>query len=64
MIPPLFMDIEPHHRILDMCAAPGDPPCCQTGEPAPAVHFRKAAAASLSGAVPSCATRGHRSCNT
>lgn len=23
MIPPLFLDIEPHHRVLDMCAAPG-----------------------------------------
>jgi 16S rRNA C967 or C1407 C5-methylase (RsmB/RsmF family) len=23
MIPPLFMDIKPHHKILDMCAAPG-----------------------------------------
>jgi 16S rRNA C967 or C1407 C5-methylase (RsmB/RsmF family) len=23
MIPPLFMDVEPHHRVLDMCAAPG-----------------------------------------
>ena len=23
MIPPLFMDIEPHHKVLDMCAAPG-----------------------------------------
>lgn len=23
MIPPLFLEAEPHHRILDMCAAPG-----------------------------------------
>ncbi|XP_007898726.2 RNA cytosine C(5)-methyltransferase NSUN2 [Callorhinchus milii] len=23
MIPPLLMDIKPHHKILDMCAAPG-----------------------------------------
>lgn len=23
MIPPLLMDIEPHHTVLDMCAAPG-----------------------------------------
>lgn len=23
MIPPLLMDIEPHHAVLDMCAAPG-----------------------------------------
>jgi len=23
MIPPLLMDVQPHHRVLDMCAAPG-----------------------------------------
>ena len=23
MIPVFFMDIEPHHKVLDMCAAPG-----------------------------------------
>ncbi|KAF8217840.1 S-adenosyl-L-methionine-dependent methyltransferase [Mycena galopus ATCC 62051] len=23
MLPPLFMDVEPHHRVMDMCAAPG-----------------------------------------
>ena len=23
MIPPLLMDVEPHHKVLDMCAAPG-----------------------------------------
>ncbi|KAL3143425.1 hypothetical protein ABBQ38_002247 [Trebouxia sp. C0009 RCD-2024] len=23
MVPPLFLAVEPHHRILDMCAAPG-----------------------------------------
>ncbi|KAL6945422.1 tRNA (cytosine-5-)-methyltransferase ncl1 [Hanseniaspora vineae] len=23
MIPPMFLDVEPHHRVLDMCAAPG-----------------------------------------
>ncbi|KAF8421464.1 S-adenosyl-L-methionine-dependent methyltransferase [Tirmania nivea] len=23
MVPPLFMDIKPHHTVLDMCAAPG-----------------------------------------
>lgn len=23
MIPPLLLDVEPHHRVLDMCAAPG-----------------------------------------
>lgn len=23
MVPPLFMDVQPHHKVLDMCAAPG-----------------------------------------
>ena len=23
MIPPLLLQVEPHHRVLDMCAAPG-----------------------------------------
>ncbi|KAL4448837.1 hypothetical protein ABPG77_007554 [Micractinium sp. CCAP 211/92] len=23
MVPPLFMDVQPHHHVLDMCAAPG-----------------------------------------
>ena len=23
MIPPLFLDVQPHHRVLDLCAAPG-----------------------------------------
>lgn len=23
MVPPLFLDVKPHHRVLDMCAAPG-----------------------------------------
>ena len=23
MIPPLLLEVEPHHRVLDMCAAPG-----------------------------------------
>ncbi|KAG0566732.1 hypothetical protein KC19_7G083400 [Ceratodon purpureus] len=23
MIPPLFLDVQPHHKVLDMCAAPG-----------------------------------------
>ncbi|KAH7098101.1 S-adenosyl-L-methionine-dependent methyltransferase [Auriculariales sp. MPI-PUGE-AT-0066] len=23
MLPPLFLDVEPHHKVLDMCAAPG-----------------------------------------
>jgi hypothetical protein len=23
MLPPLFLDVQPHHKVLDMCAAPG-----------------------------------------
>ena len=23
MIPPLVLDVKPHHKVLDMCAAPG-----------------------------------------
>lgn len=23
MVPPLYLDVQPHHRVLDMCAAPG-----------------------------------------
>lgn len=23
MIPPLLLDVHPHHRVLDLCAAPG-----------------------------------------
>ena len=23
MLPPLFLKVEPHHYVLDMCAAPG-----------------------------------------
>lgn len=23
MIPPLFLSVEPHHMVLDLCAAPG-----------------------------------------
>ncbi|KAJ8489873.1 hypothetical protein ONZ51_g2668 [Trametes cubensis] len=23
MLPPLFLEVEPHHRVMDMCAAPG-----------------------------------------
>lgn len=23
MIPPVVLNVEPHHRVLDMCAAPG-----------------------------------------
>ena len=27
MLPPLFLDVEPHHKVLDMCAAPGSKVC-------------------------------------
>ena len=23
MVPPLFLDVQPHHKVMDMCAAPG-----------------------------------------
>ena len=23
MLPPLFLDVQPHHKVMDMCAAPG-----------------------------------------
>ncbi|KIJ57652.1 hypothetical protein HYDPIDRAFT_64011, partial [Hydnomerulius pinastri MD-312] len=23
MLPPLFLDVQPHHKVIDMCAAPG-----------------------------------------
>ena len=23
MLPPLVLDVQPHHKVLDMCAAPG-----------------------------------------
>jgi len=23
MLPPIFLKVEPHHKVLDMCAAPG-----------------------------------------
>ncbi|CAO3599505.1 unnamed protein product [Absidia cylindrospora] len=34
MVPPLLMDIHPHHHVLDMCAAPGS----KTGQIVEAVH--------------------------
>lgn len=27
MIPPLVLDVQPHHKVLDMCAAPGSKTC-------------------------------------
>uniref|UniRef100_A0A4W4GKQ4 tRNA (cytosine(34)-C(5))-methyltransferase n=1 Tax=Electrophorus electricus TaxID=8005 RepID=A0A4W4GKQ4_ELEEL len=35
MIPPLLLKIEPHHKILDMCAAPGR----KTKSLSPSLHF-------------------------
>ncbi|KAL5022282.1 hypothetical protein ScPMuIL_001437 [Solemya velum] len=34
MIPPLLMDIKPHHKVLDMCAAPGS----KTGQLIESLH--------------------------
>ena len=34
MIPPLVLDVEPHHKVLDMCAAPGS----KTGQLIEAMH--------------------------
>ena len=34
MVPPLFLDVQPHHRVLDMCAAPGS----KTGQLLEALH--------------------------
>lgn len=36
MIPPLLMDVQPHHAVLDMCAAPGS----KTGQLVEALHSR------------------------
>lgn len=38
MIPPLLMDIEPHHAVLDMCAAPGS----KTAQLVEALHAKDA----------------------
>jgi len=34
MIPPLVLDVKPHHKVLDMCAAPGS----KTGQLIEAIH--------------------------
>lgn len=39
MVPPLFMDIEPHHAVMDMCAAPGS----KTAQLIEALHREEAA---------------------
>ncbi|KAF8156676.1 S-adenosyl-L-methionine-dependent methyltransferase [Crassisporium funariophilum] len=36
MLPPLFLDVEPHHRVMDMCAAPGS----KTAQILEALHAR------------------------
>lgn len=38
MIPPLLMDVQPHHAVLDMCAAPGS----KTAQLVEALHNRDA----------------------
>lgn len=36
MIPPLLMDVQPHHAVLDMCAAPGS----KTAQLVESLHFK------------------------
>ncbi|OBA19428.1 hypothetical protein METBIDRAFT_45690 [Metschnikowia bicuspidata var. bicuspidata NRRL YB-4993] len=38
MIPPLLMDVQPHHAVLDMCAAPGS----KTAQLVEALHMKDA----------------------
>lgn len=33
MVPPLFLDVHPHHAVLDMCAAPGSKTVQVQGRP-------------------------------
>jgi len=53
MIPPLLLDVKPHHRVLDMCAAPGS----KTFQLLEMLHAHKRAddsdKTSTSGSVPS-----------
>jgi len=46
MIPPLLMDIEPHHVVLDMCAAPGS----KTAQLVEMIHNGEEAAVSVASA--------------
>jgi len=46
MIPPLLMDIEPHHVVLDMCAAPGS----KTAQLVEMIHSGEEAAVSAASA--------------
>ncbi|EIW77165.1 S-adenosyl-L-methionine-dependent methyltransferase [Coniophora puteana RWD-64-598 SS2] len=41
MIPPLLLDVEPHHKVIDMCAAPGS----KTAQLLEALHARDTATA-------------------
>ncbi len=41
MIPPLFLDVQPQHRVLDMCAAPGSKTRCLPPPPPPPLSFLK-----------------------
>jgi 16S rRNA C967 or C1407 C5-methylase (RsmB/RsmF family) len=45
MIPPLMLDVQPHHIVLDMCAAPGS----KTGQIIEMIH----ADSEQNGAIPS-----------
>ncbi|TCD60371.1 hypothetical protein EIP91_010262 [Steccherinum ochraceum] len=42
MLPPLFLGVEPHHRVIDMCAAPGS----KTAQLLEALHAHDTATAS------------------
>ncbi|CCM06140.1 uncharacterized protein FIBRA_08390 [Fibroporia radiculosa] len=42
MLPPLFLEVEPHHRVMDMCAAPGS----KTAQLLEALHAHDTATAS------------------
>ncbi|KAG6876664.1 hypothetical protein C0993_001409 [Termitomyces sp. T159_Od127] len=41
MLPPLFLDVEPHHKVMDMCAAPGS----KTAQILEALHAQDSATA-------------------
>ncbi len=38
MIPPLVLEVKPHHKVLDMCAAPGS----KTAQLIEALHVEEA----------------------
>ncbi|KAF7291909.1 tRNA (Cytosine-5-)-methyltransferase [Mycena indigotica] len=43
MLPPLFLDVEPHHKVIDMCAAPGSKVKLVLSSPAMAKTSRQTA---------------------